>query len=158
MPDKDLSPTEMAPRVIIEDQQFIASLFVEGFPQREIACRTGRSKTVITKTVRSSGEGGTFTDAKWFGQPRDTMHEADILIVAAAVVNLFLSAKDIWDELSLNVSTRTVSRLWKEAGSENFTTAQKPFLSERKRQQRLDFPVNHQHWKEEEWKNVLFSN
>lgn len=148
----------MAPRVPIEDRRYIARLFVEGVPQREIARRTGRSKTAITRIIRAFREDGTLADAKRSGRPRVTTHEADILIVAAAVVDPFLSAKEIRDELSLNISTRTVSRRLKEAGIYNFAAAQNPFVSERQRQQRLDFALNHQHGKEEEWKNVVFSD
>ncbi|KAH8042764.1 hypothetical protein HPB51_025746 [Rhipicephalus microplus] len=99
---------------------------------------------------------GTRVNVKRSGRPRVTVHEAYIFIVAAAVVDPFLSAKEFQDELSLNVSTKTVSRQLNEIGIYHFAAAQKPFLFERQRQQRLDFASNHQHCKEEEWKNLLF--
>lgn len=154
MPDKGLSSTEMAPRVPIEDRRHIARLFVEGVPQREIARRTGRSKTAVTRIIRAFRDEGTLADAKRSGRPRVTTHD----IVAAAVVDPFLSAKEIRDELSLSISTATVRRRLKEAGISNFAAAQKPFLPERQRQPRLDFALNHQRWNEEEWKNVVFSD
>ncbi|KAH7977841.1 hypothetical protein HPB49_003718 [Dermacentor silvarum] len=109
--------------------------------------RTGRSKTAVTRIIRAFRDEGTLADAKRFGRPRVTTHD----IVAAAVVDPFLSAKEIRDELSLSISTATVRRRLKEAGISNFAAAQKPFLPERQRQPRLDFALNHQRWNEEEW-------
>lgn len=76
-------------------------------------------------------------------RPKVTTHDDDILIVAAAVEEPFLSAKEIRDELSLSISTATVRRQLKEAGISDFAAAQKPFLPERQRQQRLDLALNH---------------
>ncbi|KAH6945097.1 hypothetical protein HPB50_007203 [Hyalomma asiaticum] len=136
----------MAPRVPIEDRRFIARLFVEGVPQRAIAQRTGRSKAAVTRIIRAFRDDGTLADAKRSGRPIVTNHEDDILIVAAAVVDPFLSAKEIRNEQSPGISTATVTRRLKEAGVSSFSAAQKPFLPERQRQQRRDFALNHQRW------------
>ncbi|KAL3225793.1 hypothetical protein MRX96_049105 [Rhipicephalus microplus] len=97
----------MAPRVPIEDRRYITRLFMEGVSQKEIARRTGRSKIAITKIIRAFREDGTLADAKHSGRLRVTTHEADILIVPPATVDPLLFAKEIRDELSLNISTRT---------------------------------------------------
>lgn len=62
-----------------------------------------------------------------------------MLIVAAAVADPFLNAREIREELGLDISCDTIRRRLKEAGLESRVAAQKPHVTERQRQQRLDF-------------------
>ncbi|KAH8018457.1 hypothetical protein HPB51_006989 [Rhipicephalus microplus] len=135
----------MAPRVHIEDQRYVARLFVQGGPQREITQRTGRLKKVFARIIHAFREDGPLEDDKWSRRPRVKTHATNILIVATAVVDLFLSAKKIRDELSSNKYYYKGSEPTTEGDRGlQFAGLQKPFLSERQRQQHLDFVFNQQ--------------
>lgn len=148
----------MAPRVLTEDQRLIATLFVKGAPQREICRRTGRSKTSVGRIIHAFQDEGTFADVECSGRPRVAKHDDNRLTVAAALVDPFLNAKEICEELSLNISIYIVSQHMRAAGISNCAAAQKPFLTERQHQQCLAFTQDHQHWSTEEWHNVIFSD
>lgn len=148
----------MAPRVPVEDRKLITRLFLEGLPQRVICQRTGRSKTAVSRIIRAFRDEGRVADAQRSGRPRVTQNVEDELIVAAVVTDPFLNAREIRDELSLEVSTPTIRRRLKEAGLSNCVAAKKPFLTGRQCQQRLQFAQEHQDWSQEEWGTVIFSD
>ncbi|KAH9381487.1 hypothetical protein HPB48_005538 [Haemaphysalis longicornis] len=148
----------MAPRVPVEDRKLITRLFLEGLPQRVICQRTGRLKTAVRRIIRAFRDEGRIAGAQRPGRPKITQHVEDELIVAAVVADPFLNASEIRDELPLEVSTSAIRRRFKEAGLSNCVAAKKPFLTGRQCQQRLQFAQEHQHWSQEEWGTVVFSD
>lgn len=149
----------MPPRVPIKERRLIARLFTEGVPQREICRRTGRSKTAVTRIIKAfRDDEGRLSDAKHSGRRRCTEQEDDMLIVAAAVADPFLNAREIREELGLDISCDTIRRRLKEAGLESRVAAQKPHVTERQRQQRLDFAREFQQWTVDDWSQVIFTD
>lgn len=103
-------------------------------------------------------EDGRVEDAHRSGRPRATGEEEDMLIVASSVEEPFMSAPELRAELDLNVSCTTVRRRLREAGLKSCVAAQKPFLTESQRQQRLEFARSVENWTVEEWKEVIFTD
>ncbi|KAH6948867.1 hypothetical protein HPB50_026618 [Hyalomma asiaticum] len=91
------------------------------------------------------------------GRPR-VSGEEDALIIAAAVADPFLNAKEIKQELGLHMSSDTVRRRLKEAGLQNCAAAQKPFLTDNQRRQRLEFARAYKGWGVDEWSQVIFTD
>ncbi|KAG0414676.1 hypothetical protein HPB47_008168 [Ixodes persulcatus] len=129
----------MPPRVPLSERRVIARLCTEGVSQREICRRTGRSKTAVSRIIKAfRDEEGRISDADRSGRPKKTDEEEERLIIAAAVADPFLSAREIRDELQLTISCHTIRRRLKEAGLHNCVAAQKPHLTDRQRRQRLE--------------------
>lgn len=96
---------------------------------------------------------GRLIKAKLSGCPKVTNEEQE-LIVATAVVDPFLSAKEIQQELSLNVSCETI----KEAGPRSCMAAQKPHLTDHQRLETLEFERAMEQRTMDEWKAVIFTD
>lgn len=134
-------------------------LFMEGTTQREICRLTGRSRTCVSRIIQAyRDDQGRLVDAERSGRPKVTSEEQELLIVAAAVADPFLSAKEIRQELSLNVSCETIRRRLKEAGLGSCVAAQKPHLTDRQRLERLEFARAVEQWTTDEWKEVIFTD
>lgn len=148
----------MPPRVPIDDRRLIACLFVEGVPQREIARRTGRSKSAVARTIRVFRNGGSLADSKRPGRPRASTEEDDLLIIAASVADPFMTAEEIRKELALNISAKTIRRRLKEIGLRSCMAAQKPHLTTKQRKERLEFANSLKGWTVDDWSEVIFSD
>lgn len=62
------------------------------------------------------------------------------------------------DEFSKPVSARTARRRLLEAGLKGCKARKKPWLSEKNRKNRLEWARRYQHFTEEDWSNVLWSD
>ncbi|KAH7955934.1 hypothetical protein HPB52_005159 [Rhipicephalus sanguineus] len=82
----------------------------------------------------------------------------DSLIVACAVVDPFLDANEIRRELQLDVSPSTIKRRLRQGGLQGCVAAQKPHLTERQRQLRLEFARAVEDWTKDEWHEVIFTD
>lgn len=70
----------------------------------------------------------------------------DKLIVAAAVVDPFLSMREIRDVSQIELSETSIRRSLKEAGLSSCIAAQKPYLTDKQKRQRLEFARAHEQW------------
>ncbi|KAG0413153.1 hypothetical protein HPB47_009695 [Ixodes persulcatus] len=87
-----------------------------------------------------------------------TSTEEDKLIVAACIVDPFLSAREIRDELQLeNVCVSTIRRRLHEAGIYSRIAAQKALLDDRHRKQRIKFASDVESWCPQKWRSVVFT-
>lgn len=135
----------------------MCDFFIEGNTEREICHLTGRSRTSASRIIQAYHDyQGRLINAELSGRPKVTNDEQEQLIVAMAVVDPFLSAKEIQQELSLNVSCETIRRILKEAGPGSCMAAQKPHLTGRQRLQRLEFDLAVEQRTMDEWKDVIF--
>ncbi|KAG0414638.1 hypothetical protein HPB47_008198 [Ixodes persulcatus] len=78
------------------------------------------------------------------------------MIVAAAVDDPILTAKEIRNELGLSVST--IRERLHEAGLRSGVPARKPMVSANSRHKRLLFAQEHSSWTVADWKNVVFTD
>lgn len=149
----------MAPRVPIEERRNIIRYFLEGIPQREICRITNRSRDAVSRAIRAYREDqGRLADAQRSGRSRVTTEEEDQLIVAAVVADPFLSAKEIREALRLDASAKTIRRRLQVAGVRSCVAAQKPHLTDKQRQARLDFARAVEQWSAEDWGEVVFTD
>lgn len=148
----------MGPRVPLEDRKLIVSLSHEGISQREICRRTGRSMSAVNRIIQAyKRDNGRLVDADRPGRPRSTDDTKDTLIAAAVVADPSLSATDVQKSLSLKVSCATIRRRLRDAGFCNHAAVPRPHLTDRERQQRLDFARDVERWTPDEWREVIFT-
>ncbi|KAG0421743.1 hypothetical protein HPB47_002403 [Ixodes persulcatus] len=115
--------------------------------------------TAVNRIIQAyRDEGGRLQDAARPGRYRCTSEEVDQLIVAAVVADPFQSAQELRDALDLDVSLATIRRRLREAGLHGCVAAQKPYLTDRQRRQRLDFARAHEDWTISEWGEVIFTD
>lgn len=150
---------KMPSRVPIEERRRIVRLSIERVPQREICRRTRRSRTSVNRIIQAyRDEYGRIADAQRSGRPRLTTLEEDQQIVAAAVVDPFLNAREIRDALDLSCCSETIRSRLREAGLMNCVAAQKPHLTTKQREERLNFARAFEQWTAEEWREVIFTD
>lgn len=149
----------MPPRVPLEERKRIIELFLEGRPQRHICSLLNRSRRAANRAIQAyRREHGRLVDAGRSGRPRITQGETDRQIVAAVVVDPFITAKEIREQLNLSISCCTIRRRLNEAGLRNCVAAQKPRLTDRQKCLRLKFARAVKDWGAEEWEKVVFSD
>ncbi|KAG0434048.1 hypothetical protein HPB47_019386 [Ixodes persulcatus] len=90
--------------------------------------------------------------------PMVTTGDEDRMIVAAAVYDPTLTAKEIRNELGLRVSVSTIRERLHEAGLRSRVPARKPMLSANNRHKRLLFAQEHSSWTVADWQNVVFTD
>lgn len=149
----------MPPYVPLEQRQRIVELSLQGWSQREICRLMNRSRAAVSRIIRTYlDHGGSLADRERSGRPRATDTQTDSLIVACVVVDPFIDAKEIRRELQLDVSLSTIRRRLREAGLWGCVAAQKPQLTERQRQLRLEFARSVEGCTVEEWGEVIFTD
>ncbi|XP_077516601.1 uncharacterized protein LOC144127466 [Amblyomma americanum] len=104
------------------------------------------------------GDEGRIRDAPREGRPPATTPDEDLAIVAAVSCELTLSLAEVRNELGPRVSLSTNRRRLNEAGLRSRVACQRPWLSQRHKQQRLEFTREHISWGPEEWRLVIFSD
>ncbi|KAH7956587.1 hypothetical protein HPB52_010877 [Rhipicephalus sanguineus] len=149
----------MPPYVPLEQRQRIVELSLQGWSQRAICRLMNRSRAAVSRIIRTYRDhGGSLADRERSGRPGATDTETDSLIVACVVVDPFIDAKEIRRELQLDVSLSTIRRRLREAGLRGCVAAQKPQLTERQRQLRLEFARSVEGCTVEEWGEVIFTD
>jgi transposase len=63
-------------------------------------------------------------------------------------------ARDLSQE-GINISATTVWRVLKKAGFKKTKPTRKPRLTQKMREERLQWCKNHEHWTLEDWKNII---
>ncbi|KAM7293698.1 hypothetical protein ISCGN_023296 [Ixodes scapularis] len=113
----------------------------------------------VSRVLQAYYREGRIADLPRGGRERATSTEEDKLIVAACVVDPFLSAREIRDELELeNVSVSTIRRRLHEAGIHSRIAAQKTLLADRHRKQRMEFASVVESWCPQKWRSVVFTD
>ncbi|KAH7967077.1 hypothetical protein HPB49_022235 [Dermacentor silvarum] len=125
--------------------------------QREIAKKMRRSLATVNRICQAIAQQGRLHDAPRLTSSRATTPEENLLIVAACVADSFQTAREIRDNLRLNVSERLIKRRLEEAGLYSPISAQKPLLSAHC-QLRLSFDEQHRTWSAADWNIVVFSD
>lgn len=149
----------MPSRVPIHERWRIVALCRAGMPQREVARMTGRTRTAVARIFTAfRDDNGRIHDAPHDVRPRSTTDEEDRWIVAAAVDQPFITARDIRGELGLNVSDQLVRRRLAEAGIRSYAACKKPILTPRQKDIRLRFAMEKTSWTIQDWKTVVFSD
>lgn len=149
----------MPSRVPPAERRNIIRLSIQGVSQREISNRTGRSLGAVNRIIQAyRDEDGRIEDAHRSGRPRSSSEEVDQLIVAAAVVDPFQNAREIKHALQIDLSESSIRRRLQEAGLGSCISAQKPYLTDRQKLQRLNFARAHEQWSVTDWGEVVFTD
>ncbi|KAM7315266.1 hypothetical protein ISCGN_005048 [Ixodes scapularis] len=126
--------------------------------QRDIASLTGRPLSSINRIVKAFRDEQRLENLPRGSRSKATTDDEDRMIVAAAVDDPTLTAKEIQAELNLQVSVKTIRNRLHEAGLRSRVPARKPLLSAVNRQKQLQFAQEHTSWSPADWENVLFSD
>lgn len=129
-----------------------------GLSQRHISSKTNVSLVTVNRIIKAYRDEGRIDDAPRGRPPSCTALNEDLLIVAAAVDDPFMSASEIRKLLNLNISVSTIRRRLWDAGLHCRIAAEKPRLYESHRRHRLLFAQEHVSWGSDEWNEVLFSD
>lgn len=148
----------MAPRLTADERRAIV-IMGRTMSQRAICAATRRPIRTVNRILQAHKNEGRISDAPRGNRQRVTTEDQDRLIVAAAVVDPYLSAKEIRDEVGLeNVSLTTIKRRLHEAGIVSKISAQKVMLDERHRNERLEFASAVESWSPDNWRAVVFTD
>lgn len=146
------------PRASDANRIGMIALYRQGISQRRIAKITGRALSTVNRVFKACKTEGRLSDLPHGSRPRSTTAEQDLLIIAAAVDNPFLTAQQIKTELGLNIDVQAVRQRLHEAGLHSRTAARKPLLSDRHKATRLQFAQSHKDWSVEDWGQVMFTD
>lgn len=148
----------MPPRIPLDTRLQVVHLSQGGASQRSIALKLGLNLHSVNRIMQAFRDEGRIGDAARAPRPRSTTPEEDLLIVAAACDNPFLNARELRSELSLDVSTQTIRNRLHEVGLRSRVAPKKPLLTDRNKENRLQFCQDHAPWTEREWEAVVFSD
>lgn len=147
----------MPRRLTLEERREIISLG-RFMSQREISRKLNRPQKTINRILRAFYQENRLEDAPHQRRPRKTTEEEDALIIAAVVKDPFSTTKKIKEELGLSLSLSAIRRRLRAAGLKSHVAARKPLLTSEHRRKRLDFVRQHEHWRAEDWQQVIFSD
>jgi transposase len=165
----------MAPNTPLSTRALIVCLkspFV-GKSTSEIAKETGLSARTINSIYARAIERGFepneplriddrfLVDAPRSGRPRKEVAENLIQKVRRDRYGREKSCADLAGDLSqegIDVSATTVWRILKKAGFKKTKPTRKPGLTQKMREERLQWCKDHEHWTLEDWMNVIWSD
>lgn len=125
-----------------------------GFSTREISGKMGRSQTVICNFLKLGDSYGKI--AKYDRNKKLTPRQKRMIVTEAGRNHLFSS--QIVTKLGLPVTGRRVRQILSKNKNLIFKKrSKKPSLTPNHKANRLDFAVEHVHWRNE-WDSVLFSD
>lgn len=145
-------------RVPEADRRLIIELSQKGHSQRAIGALVKRPLKTVNRIVQAFRYVGRIHDAPRGTPPRATTEDEDRYIIAAVVEDPFLSAREIREELELDVSDVTIRRRLASAGLHSAMAAQKPLLSPSNKEARLCFAMGHASWTADDWGRAVFSD
>lgn len=131
----------------------------EGLSCREIADRTGISKSSVNRAIQIFNETGQYCSRKRSGRPKVTSPRDDLAIRRLIQKNPFMSSTDVQAEVPVEVSDRTIRRrLLDKFNLRSHRAAKKPLLTAVQAKKRVLFCKKYRNWTEKQWQNVLFSD
>lgn len=139
----------------INTRREILKLHREGKSQRWIAKHLKISPATVNYWMNRHD---TFENKMKSGRPRKTDSTVDNLIFTMSTQNPFMPASEILHILKLPVGKQTIRNRLKEKGLANYVAVKKEMLKPIHKQKRLEFALNYQHWTEDQWKRVWFSD
>jgi transposase len=139
----------------------ITTLHEHGLSQREISSDLGISQPCVQRTLRRFSELGSYRSRKRSGRPRATSIRDDHIIRRTSVAHPTASAAYIARQLppTSRPSLSTIKRrLHDDFGLKAHRPARKPALSKKNIMDRVAFCRRYEHWSQDDWSKVLFSD
>jgi transposase len=142
-----------------DQKQTILSLINQHLSTRKIASQCSVSKSYVQKLRKRHFPDVVLPKA---GRPPKLSVQNKRFCVRAITAGKLdtasATAKQLHDELNVEVSDRTVRRAFQEAGLEAMEKEKKPKLSPKNVKERLAFARRHKDWTIEDWKRVIWSD
>lgn len=149
-------------QLTIAKRSAVVTLRNEGYSYRVIANKLGISYKGVQSTIKRYTETGSLEDRPRIGRPRATSKVEDRHIITMSKRNRRLTAPQLRAELNKSrekeVSVSTVKLRLKEGELHGRIAVRKPLLRKQNRVKRLQWARLHQHWTEEDWSKVLWSD
>lgn len=147
------------PRVLSKDvQNDLKSLLIKEIPYNIISKRLGLAKSAISRYSN-----------KWFpnrirhvgGRPTIVADKTKSLVKKKVLNGELLTAADVHKELcklGYDLTPKSAANVLKSMNFFSAIKKKKPFLSNRHRQNRLNFAKRYQNWTIDDWRRVVFSD
>ena len=152
-------------RLTTEEKARILALHEENVGWKEICDRTGRGKSAVFELLREAKTlpPGCIPPTKSVsGRPRKTSAVTDKLIRREVIKNPRITARELkaaHPDLLRDVAVRTLQeRCQKHLKLPLRSPAKKPLLTKKTKQTRLAFAKKYEHWTEQEWRRVMWSD
>ena len=134
----------------------IIALKQRGVPHKEIAAQVECSPSTVSKVLRREG-----SRRSNCGRKRVTTLRDDRKLQRIVRQSRFSSVNELaqqWNKAGVESSERTCHRRLVEMGYRSRVPLEKPLLSTRQKQKRLQWCRERRYWTAEEWGKVLFSD
>lgn len=140
----------------------IQLLHEQGKTQKEIAKLVKCSRCAVQSAIKRFAETGTHANKPRTGRNRVTTSREDRKLIRESVKDRKKTSSELaaalTEETGKSISARTARRRLVEAGLKGCKARKKPWLSQENKKKRLDWALRHQHFTEEDWSNVLWSD
>ena len=140
----------------------IVILSKEGLSQRQIVARLQVSKGAVHGTLKRAAETGSVASKARSGRPKVTTPLEDEYIKLSSLRDRKITSSQIQDLLNKGrktpVSKSTVKRRLSYSGLRGQVAVPKPLLRRGNRLKRFRWAEKYQHFTEDDWKKVLFTD
>lgn len=148
--------------ISIENRVKIQLLHEQGKTQKEIAKLVKCSRCAVQSAIKRFVETGSHANKPRTGRKRVTTSRQDRKLIRESVKDRKKTSSELavalTEETGHPISARTARRRLVEAGLKGCKARKKPWLSADNKRKRLDWALRHQHFTEEDWSNVLWSD
>lgn len=146
-------------RISKEIENNIISLLNKEHSSRQIAAQLGVSHATV---MRVHAKSRSITQKQKGGRPNKlTITDKRNIVrnITSGKANTAVDlVKNVRESTGIEVGPDTIRRALKEAGLRSATKVKKPYLQPRHIRQRLEFAQRHQHWTNDDWKRVIWSD
>ena len=146
-------------RLGVQERMRVVVLNEEGYSLNSIAKRLRIGRRTVQEIVKKYAETGDVQDRLGRGRKKKTSSREDRKIIQSSIKDRRKSSSEIpremKEEIGLELSSRTIRRRLLDAGLKSCRAKKKPLLSEKARQKRLQWALEHRSFN---WANVVFSD
>ena len=146
-------------RLSIQERMRVVVLNEVGYTLNSIAKQLKIGRRTVQEIVKKYADTGDVQDRPGRGRKKKTSPREDRKIIQSSIKDRRKSARDISkeikEEIGLELSSRTIRRRLLNAGLKSCRAKKKPLLSQKARQKRLQWALEHRIFV---WDNVVFSD
>ena len=145
-----------------EKRARICTLIKEGYSMRLVAKREDVHYSTVSRIYKSYLKTGSYQNKPKTGRSKTFSSRGERQIVRMITSNNYQTAVDAQSSLKTNnnmdVSANTVRRILTRSGLKAHIKRKKPLLQKKHRQARLSFAKKYQHWTEQDWSKIIWSD
>ena len=133
-----------------------------GMSQNKISRQLKISRRCIRQTIRKFDKYGTVTTRPDTGHPKETTNRQTRLIKLEQIRDETNSLIDLVQcansNMSLSISTSTISRIFRQYNITSYTASRKPRITLKQRRARIDWCTEHLPYSVLDWLKAIFSD